>query len=205
MPATAISRRADERADNVADVRRHLFRQRLDYHWLPDHRIEAVLTVTLPDGHSFRFTAQADPHEIASVLAAMHPEVGGFSLGKLWKGVKKVAKSVATSKVFKVAGSALAMAAPALGPLAPAALAASAGMKASTALLAAKVHADKGNKAGADKLIKYAAGAAKVADKANAKVPSKKPKAKQVPASAKVLDAANATSQKVYSLLLKPA
>jgi hypothetical protein len=216
--------RSERTAANVADVRRSIFRQRIDYHWLPDKRIEAVLTVTLPDGHSFRFTAQADPHEIAAALAQLHPEIGGFSLGKLWKGVKKVAKGVATSKVFKMAGTALAMAAPALGPLAPMALGASAAMKASTALLAAKVHASKGNAAEANTLIQFASDATKVIDRTSAKIPNGSPKAKKgkkkkgaksevvsqaparaLPASAKLLDAANATSSTIYSLLLKPA
>ena len=212
-------------AANVAAVKATMFRSRIDYHWLPDKRIEAVLTITLPDGNHFRFSAQADPHEIAAALAALHPEVGGFSLGGLWKGIKKVAKSVATSKVFKMAGSALAMAAPALGPLAPMALGASAAMKASTALLAAKHHSAKGNKAGADKLIAYAANAAKVVDRTNLKMPKAgaRPATRKATAakggrpaaarptplvqlpSAAVLDSANATAGQLYSLLRRPA
>jgi hypothetical protein len=193
-------RKQERIREHVHAVRRDVFRHRIDYHWLPDKRIEAVLTITLPDGNAMVFTAQADPHQIAAALAAQNPEIGGFSLGKLWKGVKKVAKGVATSKVFKLAGTALAAAAPAFGPLAPAMLGASAAMKASTALLAAKHHAAKGNKAGAQQLIEYAQKAVKVVDKTT-KISAQT----QLPASAALLDAANASAGKVYSLLLKPA
>ncbi len=200
--------RSRERQRNVQAVKRAVFRHRIDYHWLPDERIEAVLTITLPNGHTFRFTAQADPHEIAAGLAAMHPEVGGFSLGKLWKGIKKTAKAVATSGVFKTAASALAMAAPALGPLAPMALGASAAMKASTALLAAKTHAAKGTpqgKAAAAKLVEYAGAAAKVVDRTALRMPAPKAGARALPPSAAIVDTANVSSQKVYAMLMRPA
>ena len=111
----------------------------------------------------------------------------GSFLGGLWKGIKKVAKKVATSKVFKTATTALAAAAPALGPFAPAALAASTAMKASTYLLAARQHAAKGDpvsKAKAKKLVQAAAVIAK-----------KQP----------TMDVAQKQSAKLYTMLLRPA
>jgi hypothetical protein len=202
--ARMLAARRNEARASVAQIGADVFRHRIDWHWLRDGRIEAVLTVSLPDGHQFRFTAQADPKEIAAAIVAQHPEVGGF-LGNLWKGVKKVAKSVATSKVFKLAGTALAAVAPALGPLAPLALGAGAGMKAATALVAARSHAAKGNKAAAEKLVTYAKNASKVAATQAPPKAAKKAKSPPKAAAQAHLDTAQSTSAKLYTLLLKPA
>jgi hypothetical protein len=153
--------RRSEARENAEAFRANVARYRLDGHWMPDGKYQAVLTVTLPDSHSFTFTADADPHDIARLTTAIHPEIGGF-LGDIWKGIKKVTKKVATSKVFKAAGTALAAAAPALGPLAPAAMAAAAGMKVTTALVAARSHAAAGNMDAASTLVDYASKAAQV-------------------------------------------
>jgi hypothetical protein len=185
-------------------VRSELFRHRIDWHWLNNGMIEAVLTVTLPDGHEFRFRAQADPHEIAEALAAQHPQIGGF-LGKMWKGIKKVAKTVATSKVFKMAAGAMALIAPALGPLAPMALGAGAALKATTALIAARSHQAKGNTAAAAQLVEYAAKASKVAAVASPPKSSRKAANPSAAAHQTHMDASRAASGKLFQLLLKPA
>jgi hypothetical protein len=202
----ALTARASELAAHRHAIRSEVFRHRIDWNWLDDGSIEAVLSLTLPDGHAFRFRASADPKEIAEALNALHPEVGGF-MGNLWKGVKKVAKTVATSKVFKVAASALAIVAPALGPLAPVAFAAGAGMKASGALVAARAYAAKGgsgNKAKAAKLVEYATNASKVA--ARAAPPSSAKLAKDPAAAAEAAHLAQArlTSEHLYRLLIEP-
>lgn len=183
---------------------KQLFRHRVDWHWLESGEIEAVLTITLPNGHEWRFRSKADPHELARNLAAANPEIG-FSLKGLWKGVKKAAKSVATSKVFKLASTALMFAAPALGPMAPAVFAASAAMKGATALTAARVHAAKGNKAAAAKLVAYANKAAKAASviappRAAAMAANPAAAAHQIHANAQ-----RASSAKLYRLLIQPA
>jgi hypothetical protein len=152
----------------------------------------------------FRFTSQADPKEIAAALVAARPQVGGF-LGSIWKGIKKVAKGVATSGVFKAAGKALAFIAPALGPLAPVAMAAGAAVKGTTALLAARSHAAKGNKAAADQLVKYASKATGVAAKLAPPKAAARAKSPATAAAQAHLDQAQQSSAKIYSLLLKPA
>lgn len=197
------ARRAEVGAD--AHAVRAIFRHRIDWHWLQTGELEAVLTVSLPDGHEMRFRAKCDPHEVATALASLRPEIGGFSLGGLWKGIKKITKAVATSKVFKLAGTAIAMAAPALGPIAPAALAAAAGMKGATALLAARTHAAKGNHEAAKKLVAYAS---KAAQAAATIAPPKAARHAANPAAAAHkthLNSQRATSAKLYRLMLQPA
>lgn len=161
MDVQTMQARRSEARVNAEAFRQNIARYRLDGHWLPNGKYQAVLTVTLPDSHSFRFTSEVDPHDIARLTMAIRPEVGGF-LGDIWKGVKKVTKKIATSKVFKAASTALAAAAPALGPLAPAAMAASTGMKMTTALVAARSHAAAGNTDAASQLVSYANKAAKL-------------------------------------------
>ena len=151
----------ERRRADVEKFKTQIMRCRLDHRWLDDGQVQAILTITLANGHMMRFTAECDPNDLLAVIRASNPDFVGFSLGKLWKGVKKAAKSVANSKVFKMAGTALAVVAPALGPLAPAALAAAGGMKAATALLAAKSHKAAGNAGAATKLVSYAANIAR--------------------------------------------
>lgn len=221
-------------AKRNADALKQMCRYRLDYRWQPDGRLTAILTVTLMDGHVMRFTSSADPRAVATQIMGMRPEVGSF-LGKVWKGVKKVTKKVATSGVFKIASTALAAAAPVLGPIAPAALAASAGMKATTALLAARTHAANGNKDAAAKLVAYATKAADVGDKIQLKAAAKvvapklgaalakkkaaptkgapralpastaKKPAASVPLNAAVRDHAQQASARLYTMMLRPA
>ena len=184
------------RAASVQRFKSEVMRARCDYRWLPSGELEAILTLTLPAGNEMRFTAQCDPRPIlAYVMANQQGEISGFSLKKLWKGVKKVAKGVVTSKVFKVASTALAFAAPVLGPLAPVALAGSAAMKASRALISAKALVTAGRKSDAAKLVNYAAGIAKtttvlsasasMANKATGAPSSSKPLLKFAPRSSK--------------------
>jgi len=142
-----------------------LTRQRIDYIDQPDGSIVAVLTITLPGGITKRFESkvtraeleQAEGDIVGAELALLGPDFVGFSFGKFIKGVGKIAKSVATSKVFKMAASGLALAAPLLGPIAPIALAASAGMGVASKLSGAAAAAIKGATGVADALTKSAA------------------------------------------------
>lgn len=209
-------------ARNVDAYRRTLWRNRLDYRWLPDGRIEAILTVTLPHGAAFRFSETCHPEEIATWIRENRPEVAGF-LGKLWKGVKKVAKKVATSKVFSIATKALAFAAPILGPLAPAALAASVGLKATTMLIGAQRLKAVGNAAGALKLVKAAGALSSASPLPKLPAPAQKPAPRpgQLPMMASTratkplvtptrsnpipaMDVAHHEAKRVYRLMLMP-
>jgi hypothetical protein len=199
------SAHANQQRAHSHAIRSQLFRHRVDWHWLDTGEIEAVLTVTLPDAHVFRFRASADPKQLAVALNELHPQIGGFSLGKMWKGIKKVAKKVATSKVFALATKALALIAPALGPLAPIALAAGASMKAASALTAARVLTAKGDHKGAAQLVDYAAKASSAA--ASSAAPSTTKSAINPAAAAQIahLSHANGASNKLYRLMLAPA
>ena len=76
------------------------------------------------------------------------------SLKHAWKSIKKMAKTVATSKVFQAAAIGLAIVAPMLGgPLAAAAVAAGGAMTVARKLYAAKQHLAKGNVSAARALI----------------------------------------------------
>jgi hypothetical protein len=137
--------------------------QHIEYTTTPDGTVMATLTLTLPNGSKQQYTAKVDTDEIRRVegaiigaelsLAGYGDIVGcevGFNFGKLIKGVTKgvgkLAKGIATSKVFKLAASGLALAAPILGPFAPAALAVSAGMGIASKLSSAGVAAARGAK-----------------------------------------------------------
>lgn len=167
-------------------------RTHIAYRWTKDGRVQCCLTLTFAGNTTFRFMADADPRVIVALLRENHPEVGGFSLKKLAKGIGKIAKKVASTKVFALASKALSVLAPIAGPLAPALLGAGAAMGASVKLMAAHKHAAAGNKEAAAALVKSAA-----------------EDAKQAPADAggqpAALNAANAHAQKIYTLLLKPA
>jgi hypothetical protein len=145
---------------SASDVKQHI-----EYRTLPDGTVEAVLTVSFPNGTKQQFAAKVDTDEIRRVegaiigaelaIAGYGPEVAalmevGFNFGKLIKGVTKgvgkIAKAVATSKVFKLAATGLALAAPVLGPFAPAALAVSAGMGIASKLSSAGLAAARGAK-----------------------------------------------------------
>lgn len=165
-----------------------LSRQRLDFSEGPNGETIAVLTVTLQDGSVHRYTAQTDQDEIdnlASVLAVSESrlmragigahmseeEISGF-LDSIVKGVKaigNVAKKVVTSKVFRVAGKGLAMAAPALGPFAPAAMAVSAGMATASKIGAAAIAAEGGARRASKNLARIARKKASASVRGNTK------------------------------------
>jgi hypothetical protein len=135
-----------------------LSKQRLDYTSLPGGGQRVRMTITL-HGKSYTFVEDVTPQdvqqyakEIAGIeigCAMMDSQISGVEVGNLLKdigkaiggGVKavaKVAKKVVTSKVMQTAAKGLAMVAPALGPLAPAALAVSGGIGVAGKLLASK-------------------------------------------------------------------
>ncbi|SRR6266545_4507559 len=136
-------------------------RKRIDYIDKPDGSVDAVLTITLPGGVTKRFVANTSPDEAQAVtgdivgaeLALLGPDVVGFNL---FKSVGKLAKKVASSKVFALAAKGLAVAAPLLGPLAPAALGASAGLGVAAKLAKGSVAAAHGAKSVAAALTKSA-------------------------------------------------
>jgi hypothetical protein len=142
-----------------------LSKQRLDYESLPGGGQRARMTITLPPmpgypkGRSFTFVEDVTPQDVKQYGAdiagleigcamALGPvsgvEVGSFfgdiakGLGGAVKGIAKVAKKVVTSKVMQTAAKGLAMVAPALGPMAPAAIAVSGGIGVAGKLLASK-------------------------------------------------------------------
>lgn len=128
-----------------------LSQQRIDYIDLPNGGQRAILTVTLPGGKQYTYSADVSAAEAAKV-EGLYDEVGslfgdiGKRLGKIAKGAVKAVRGVASSKVFALAAKGLAMVAPALGPLAPAALATSATMGIAGKLSQARVAGARGNK-----------------------------------------------------------
>lgn len=144
-----------------ADVAKfdRLSKQRLDYESLPGGGQRARMTITLANGKSFTFVEEVSPADIkqyATQIAGVEigcamaaAPISGVEVGNIFKdiakgfvgGVKavaKVGKKVVTSKVMQTAAKGLAMAAPALGPLAPAAIAVSGGIGVAGKLLASK-------------------------------------------------------------------
>lgn len=170
----------------MADAAAALSRQRIDYVDKPDGSVDAVLTITLPGGVVKRFTSNVHPAEAQAISGEiigaeylLNPEVG-FSFKKVFKGVGKLAKKVASSKVFALAAKGLAIAAPLLGPIAPAALGAAAGLGVASKLAKAGVAAAHGAKSvaaeltasahkDAVKLTKTPAGAKALLEHANKK------------------------------------
>lgn len=139
-------------------------RQRIDYEDLPDGDVKAILTITLPGGIIKRFEAISTREELEEVQGeivageyALRGDEVGFSFGKLLRGVGKIAKGIASSKVFKLAAAGLAFAAPLLGPIAPMALAASAGMGVASKLAKAGAAAASGAVSMAQSITKSAA------------------------------------------------
>lgn len=206
-------------------------KQNLDYIEHPDGSLTAVLTVTFANGEQKRFETLVTREEAESVqgeyvgaeIALIGPngEVGFFGfIKKAVKSVGKVVKAVAASKIMKIAATGLAVAAPILGPLAPAALAASAGLGIAGKLASAGAAAASGAKemakqltaqAGVDAkaLTKTAAGAASLLKAANAKrvaadnIPARKPGAKRT-APAKPKLAAKPAAKPPLKLVQRP-
>lgn len=175
----------------LGEWKQSVARTNIAYRWRKDGRVECHLTLTFPGNTTFRFSADADPRTIVALMREQHPHVAGFSLKKLAKGIGKVAKKVASVKVFKVAADALKKIAPIAGTLMPALGAASVALSATTKLLAAKKHAAAGNKEAAKQLVDSAAADAKQAPAEKGGQPA-------------ALNAANAHAQKIYTLLLRP-
>ena len=183
-------------------------KQTLDYIEHEDGSLTAVLTVTFANGHSERYETLVTPDELDTVHGEYvggeialggGTEVGAFGfLKKAFKSIGKVAKAVASSKVFKLAATGLAIASPILGPLGPVALAASAGMGIASKLASGSAAAAAGAtqlaasitasaQVDATALTKTAEGAASLLKAANAKrvfaenLPAKKAAAKPKP------------------------
>ena len=139
-------------------------RQRIDFVPLPGGAVKAILTVTLPGGMVQRYEAVTTAHEAQSVEGVivagelqLAGQVGAVRPFKAFKKVGKLASKIASSKVFKLAAAGIAAAAPILGPLAPAALAAAGGMAIASKLASAGVAAAKGAKSIAEAITKSAA------------------------------------------------
>lgn len=72
----------------------NLSRQRIDYEQLPNHRVRAVLTITLPDGQALRYTDEASPADLGFDDDARVVEVGNI-FSDAWRAVKKTVSSPA--------------------------------------------------------------------------------------------------------------
>lgn len=140
-----------------------LSRQRIDYEELPGGGVRAILTVTLPNGKAYRYTADVSPEEfqqfanvvttaetkmVQRVEGLSDEEIAGLfsSIAKGFKSVINGVKKVATSKVFKFAAKGLQTIAPALGPYAPAAMAVGGGMQVASKIASSAVAAEAGAK-----------------------------------------------------------
>lgn len=140
-------------------------RQRLDFRESP-HGTVAVLTVTI-GGQSYVYESDpySDSHidQVASAFATLESDSVEGIFGSIWRGIKKgvkaigkVAKTVATSDVFKKAAAGLAIIAPALGPLAPIALGVAGAAGVASKLASAATAHKSGAKRAAAKLVKSA-------------------------------------------------
>lgn len=147
----------------MADIN-SMSRQRLDFRTGPNGKEIAILTVTLGDKSVHRFEESADDAEVdrfAKGIAnaemqrkQIAGEIAGWSeeeisgwWSKIKKGVKKigkVARKIATSKVFRKAAQGLVAVAPALGPFGGAAAAIGGGMMVASKLANASIAAESG-------------------------------------------------------------
>lgn len=157
-----------------------LSRQRLDFSTGPKGETVATLTITLGNGSVHRYSASVDDEEYAAYGAAISAaearqariegvaevEIAGVfsSVASAFKKVYRGAQKVASSKVFKMAGKGLMIAAPAMGPFAPAAFAVAGGMQTASQLSDASLAAEAKAKRVARALTK---GAKKGARKAS--------------------------------------
>ncbi len=108
-------------------------------------KVYADLTIKTKDGGWSRlFRAEADWRQIADELG-LQGEVSGWSLKKLWKKAKKIARKTVKSKVWRVAEKTMTKLGPLVPPpYGPAVVAAGTAMKASRALISARRHAKAG-------------------------------------------------------------
>lgn len=58
-------------------------RQRIDYQWLPDGRVRAVVTVTLPNGQVYRYSGTASADDLPAEAFEPRTEVGRTSTDKV--------------------------------------------------------------------------------------------------------------------------
>ncbi len=130
-----------------------------------DHT-DVALTVQLAPGQWFTFSVRVDHTMIRRVLQRYGVEYEiGFSLGGLWKGIKKIAKATGVSKVLKTAASVLKN--PIVTAVFPVASIAARATEAGVMLMNAATKAKKGTpkeKAEAVQLIKAAHAKAKGGD-----------------------------------------
>jgi hypothetical protein len=128
-------------------------RQRIDYVPMADGSVKAILTISFPGGIVKRFEAVTSPDEAKEVSGALSVVSGVSGVGccageevgiSFFKRLGRIAKGVASSKVFAIAAKGLAIAAPLLGPIAPFALGAAATMGVASKLSKAGVAAAHG-------------------------------------------------------------
>lgn len=169
-----------------------LSRQRIDYTSLPGGGQRARMSITFapsaqfPKGKSFTFVEDITPADVKKYgtqiagleigCAMERGIVSGVEVGNIFgdiakglgngvKAVAKVAKKVVTSKVMQTAAKGLAIAAPALGPFAPAAMGVSAGIGIAGKLLASKTAQSVGAPLASEALAKSAVADAKAVTK----------------------------------------
>lgn len=141
-------------------------RQRLDFRKGPKGEEIAILTVTLGDKSVHRFEESTDDAEVdrfakglanaemkrkkvaGEIAGWSEDDIAGFwsSIKKAVKSVAKVARKIATSKVFRKAAQGLMAIAPALGPFGAAAAAVGGGMMVASKLSDASIAAESGAK-----------------------------------------------------------
>lgn len=125
---------------------------------------DVSLTLSLAPGQWWTIHARVDHATIRAILQRAGVEIG-FSLGGLWKGIKKVAKATGVSKVLETAGKILKN--PIVTTVFPVASIAARATEAGVGLLNAATKAKKGtpaDKAAAAKLIREAHAKAKGGD-----------------------------------------
>lgn len=125
---------------------------------------DVSLTISLAPGQWWTIHARVEHAAIRRILQRAGVEVG-FSLGGIWKGIKKVAKATGVSKVLNVASKVLKN--PIVTAVFPVASIAARATEAGVGMLNAATAAKKGTpeaKAAAVKMIKHAQGKAKAGD-----------------------------------------
>ena len=127
---------------------------------------DVALTLQLAEGQWWTFCARVDHRSIRRVLQRHGVEYEvGFSLGGLWKGIKKVAKATGVSKVLNVASKVLEN--PIVTAVFPVASVAARATKAGVGLLNAATAAKKGTPADKAKAAAMVKEAKRLADGGN--------------------------------------